>query len=279
MKHALQSIFLVTLCIACSDKKESTSADSESSRVFALQRDNFFSSLRDPDQVSDRLQTDIIQFDSTLLSDPEVYYKYAGNNIMAAANLGIYLSDLNYCILYKRPDQVKRYFMATHELSKMIQIEKSTLEFMMQRYESNLANNDSLKTEVVKLLNQSVQGLKETDRERLAGIIMAGYQVENLYLVLTILTSLPDELTEEQHQMQKLLLQYILEQREKFEVVYHFIRANSDPLDPERNPNYPYFDNALRELLREYQQVTENDPQLFGLLSKIKAIRDKIIRV
>jgi len=278
MKSILLLFFLATFIISCERKPANESGSNSESAAFALERENFFNSLKNPTEAA-RLNPGLSGFDPTLLNNPTNFYRYTASDVMAAANLGIYISDLNYCVLFKQSASTKKYFEAVYELSKAIRIEKGILEFLMNRYQANMEQNDSVKSIVNQLFEQSTVRLKGTDRERLAGIAMAGYQIENLHLALTTLESFPEVLTDEQIQTQNLLRQYIFEQRGKFEVVYNFVRANSDPLDPNRNPNYPFFDNALRELIVVYRNVTPNDPKIKELREKVNVIRNKIISI
>lgn len=265
-------VFLLILSTSCGQKREVKSE----LRAFSAERETFFNSLKNRQDVA-LLVRGLTGFNATLLSDTRNYYLFATSEVMAAANLGIYMADLNYCILFKESDAAKKYFEVIYKLSEIIQVEKATVEFLIKRYEENLAQQDSIKLIVQQLLAESTLGLQGTERERLAGIAMAGYQIENLYLALSTLESFPEKLAEQQIQSRDLLLNYILDQRGRFEIVYNFIRANSDPLDPDRNPNYPFFDNALRELIVVYNTITENDPQINELAEKVRAIRNKII--
>lgn len=276
MKQFLIVLLIVTSLVSCGRKQEDQSASTAESRDFALERENFFASLKNPDDVSSLAQG-TMGFNAQFLNDPERFYQYTSNKVGAAANLGVYISDLNYCILFKEKEEINKYFHASYELSKAIQIEQSLLEFLKVRYEKNIEQNDSVKSVINQLFSQSTAGLKGTDRERLAGIAMAGYQIENLHLALETIASLPEVLTDDQSQTKKQLLQYILEQQGKFEVIYTFIRVNSDPTDPDKNPNYPFFDNAIRELIVVYREVTETDPQLKELKEKVDVLRNKII--
>lgn len=276
MKKSFLVFFLSVVALSCGRKAE-TETTTESN-AFALERENFFNSLKTPEEAA-RAVPGITGFDASILHDAEPYYQYTNSEVAAAANLGIYISDLNYCILLKQSEEIKKYFKAAYELSKAIRIEQSILTFIMIRYEKNIAQHDSVKSVVHQLFEQSTSGLQGTDCERLAGITMAGYQIENLHLALSLLESFPETLTDEQTQTQHELLQYILEQRGKFEVIYNFVRANSDPLDPNQNPNYPFFDNALRELISVYRNVTEENPQINELKEKVNAIRIKIINL
>jgi hypothetical protein len=277
MKQTLFIVFLSVLIFSCGSKQEKTS--SPESRAFSVERENFFNSLKNPAEAATQLIPGLAGFDSTLLNDPAHFYRYTANDVKAAANLGIYISDLNYCVMFEKSASTKKYFEAVHELSKTMRIEKGILEFLMNRYQTNMEQNDSVKSVVNRLFEQSTVSLQGTDRERLAGIAMAGYQIENLHIALSTLESFPETLTDEQLQTQNLLRQYIFEQRGKFEVVYNFVRANSDPLDPNRNPNYPFFDNALRELIVAYRNVTPNDPKNKELLEKVNVIRNKVISI
>lgn len=277
MKYIL-FLFLFSMLVFACGKKQEKDFPSESS-AFSVERENFFNSLRNPEEVAQRLIPDVVVFDSTMLNDPEYFYRYANNDIKAAANLGIYMSDLNYCIIVKQGDEIKRYFNAVYELSKAIGIDKGVLEFLMNRYQANMDQHDSVKLVVQHLFEQSTSKLQGTDRERLAGMAMAGYQIENLHLTLSTLQALADAPTEEQIQIQKELLQYVVDQQGKFEVIYNFVRANSDPLDPNKNPNYPFFDNALRELIVVYRNVTTMDPNIKELREKVDVIRNKVISI
>jgi hypothetical protein len=268
-----RAFLLIFLTISCGQNQKENSE--QQSRVFSAERETFFNGLKNPAEITNL--AGLTGFNPTLLNETKNYYLYATSEVMAAANLGIYMADLNYCILFKKSEEAKKYFGVVYELSKIIHVEKGTLEFLINRYEANLAQNDSVKLIIGQLLRQSTLGLQGTDRERLAGIAMAGYQIENLHLVITTLNSFPDTLTEQQTQTKELLLNLILDQRGKFEVVYNFVRANSDPLDPDRNPNYPFFDNALRELIGVYHGVEKANPNLKELGEKVNAIRNKVV--
>lgn len=272
----MKLILTVCVIILLSSCQKNQDTNSNDARAFEAERTTFFNSLKNREEITTRAPG-LTGFNPTLLNDTKNYYLYSTSEVMAAANLGIYLADLNYCILFKKSEEAKKYFEAVYELSKIIRVEKSTLEFLINRYEANIAQNDSLKLMVGQLLAQSTVGLQGTDRERLAGIAMAGYQIENLHLVVSTLNSFPDTLTAQQTQTQELLLNFILEQRGKFEVVYNFLRTNGDPLDPDRNPNYPFFDNALRELIRVYQGIDQTNPNMKELGEVVNAIRNKVV--
>jgi hypothetical protein len=278
------SVLLSLIIVSCGSKQEEK--PTEASQSFAVQRDSFFNGLQDI-QATSELVSELGGFDSTLLNDPQLFYKYMDTDVKAASNLGIYLSDLNYCILFKHSQTAKGYFNAASELSKMVGIEKNTLDFLMHRYTKNIERNDSVKSVMNQLMNNATALQKGTDRERVAGISMIAYQIENLHLVLASLESLPETLTKDQIQSEAGLIQYILNQQGKFEITYNFIQSFTDPMDPNQNPNYPFFDNAFRELISAYRELPQNEqdklllkrdnPLLKNIGSKVNAIRSEII--
>jgi len=278
MKQLLIITFSIILLFSCGSKSDQPQESTKSEDAFALEKANFFNSLKTQKEAA-KLLPGITHFDAGMLNDPEQFYLYTDNQVIAAANLGVYISDLNYCILLSQETQIKNYFISVFELSKAIQIEKGILEFLMMRYDKNIELHDSMRVVLDQLLDESTLKLQGTDHERLAGIAMAGYQLENLHLALSTLTSLPGNPTEEQAQTKKLLLQYILEQREKIDIIYNFVRVNADPSDPDKNPNYPFYDSALRELIVVYRDVSEENPQGNELKEKVDAIRNKIVNL
>ena len=272
----LFSFFLLSL-VACTTKKEKTTPPI--SEAFVAERTAFFNSFQNTTEVSASLLPGLIGFEERLLHNPSTFHRYASNDVKAAANLGVYLADLNYCILYKESALGKTYLEAAIELSKIILLEKKTLEFLMQRYENNLAQNDSVKAVMQQLFSHTTVGLQGTIRERLAGIGMAAYQIENLHLALATLETFPASLNEEQQKSKDLLVQFVSGQQASMEIIYNFIKANSDPLDPENNPNYPFYDNALREILYVYQQSANGELKTKELQAAVTLLRSKIISV
>ena len=289
MKHLL-ILFLAGLISTSCQKKDENSTSPET-KAFTSEKNAFFSYLKNPTETSSTLSRIPGGFDSTLMNDPTHFIHYTGNTVRAAANLGIYLSDLNYCILFEKSTITKEYFLASQELSKAIGIEKRILEFLMKRYTESLDKNDSVRAVVNQLFEKSTRDLQGTDREKLAGIAMAAYQIENLYLALAVLKSSsahPDA----DPQTSALLSNYIVEQQTNLEIIYNFIRTFSDPLDPDKNPNYPFYDNALRDLIGVYQKIRNQAPPengkgtneinevlLIELHDKVNALRSKIVDI
>lgn len=287
MNRLLLSALLVGL-FGCQPKKENTA--SPESAAFTAERNAFFDYLKKPEYARLQLKPVAAYFDSSLLHDPELIYQYAGNEVRAAANLGIYLADLNYCILFDKDHFTQQYFSATVELSKVVGIERTAAEFLQKRYSENITRSDSVRAIADSLFARSIYDRKGTHKEKLAGIAMATYQIENLHLALATVQSFPETLTEDQQETLVQLLEVVLRQHSNVLIIHNFIRTFSDPNDPDKNPNYPFFDNALRELIGVYQKINHVAPihktevlsikdsaEIKELQEKVKTIRSKII--
>ena len=200
--------------------------------------------------------------------------------------MGIYLSDLNYSVAYKQKN-TKEYFTAAHELSKATGMEQGTLDFLSQRYNDNIAHNDSVKSVMKDLLSKSTQGLQGTEREKLAGVAMAAYQIENLHLALGVIDAYPDDLLPSDARTVILIPIYkmVLGQKENIQTIYNFLKSYSST----ENPNYQYYNTAFEELIAVYNRLNVderiaknqgielmNDAVMKELTQKVDAIRNKV---
>lgn len=290
MKKLLSIVFLSILALSC-QKKENTE-EAQVSESFDQQRNAFFENMQAPGETAARLQATAADFDASLMNDPSGFASYSTVDTKAAANLGVYLADLNYSVAYKQSANTKELFTAAQELSKTIGIEQSVLTFLSQRYEENISQNDSVQSVINELFRKSTNDLRGTDREILVGVAMAAYQIENLHLALGIIETYPKDMLPEDTRIQILIPVYrlVLEQKQNVENIYSFLKTTTDPLNPEKNPNYAYYATAFEELIAVYEKLDVddkiannqglelmNDAVVQELSSKVNAIRSKIV--
>jgi hypothetical protein len=289
MKKILFVLLLGSLTLSCQKSKENSEnqATTPDSTSFTNERNTFFSNLLAPSEAAAQLQATGAEFNASLMHDPKKHAQYASNDVKAAANMGIYLSDLNYSVAYKQTANTKEYFTAAHELSKAIGMEQGTLDFLSQRYNDNIAHNDSVKSVMKDLLAKSTQGLQGTEREKLAGVAMAAYQIENLHLALGVIDTYPDDMLPSDARTVILIPIYkmVLGQKENIQTIYNFLKSYSNP----ENPNYQYYSNAFEELIAVYNRLNVderiaknqgielmNDAVMKELTLKVDAIRNKV---
>lgn len=289
MKRILPAAILLLLFIACQnarDKEQNLKGE------YTEERHAFFSNIMAPAEAAAQLKATGAEFNAGLMSDANNFSIYTRNPVKAAANLGIYLSDLNYSLAFEVVESTKQYFMAAHELSRAIGAEQEVLAFLMKRYNDNLSTNDSVRTIVNALLKASTGMAEGTARENLAGIAMAAYQIENLHLALgTIRSYTKDTITSDNRTIILApLLEMVLRQRVIVENIYSFLKEVTDPANPDKNPNFLYYTNAFEELIAVYKKINTvdriskkhiseliDDPALNELIDKTDVIRSKVI--
>lgn len=291
MKKLFCFVLLSTFVLSCQKNKEA-SEEAKVSSSFEAERDAFFSNMVTPGEAAASLQATAAEFNASLMNDPKVASTYTTSEVKAAANLGIYLADLNYSVAYKQSANTKELFTAAHDLSKYIGLEQKILEFLMKRYEENISQNDSVGAVVNDLFEKSTAGFKGTEREKLVGIAMAAYQIENLHLALGIISTYPKDMLPDDARTQILVpvFRLVLSQQKNVETIYSFLKAISDPLNPEANPNHAYYSTAFEELIAVYKKLnveeklannqgTElmKDEVVQELSAKVDAIRSKIV--
>jgi hypothetical protein len=289
MKKLISLLLLVTLIVSCQKNK---STETQVASTFEAERTAFFSNLATPGEAAAALQATAAEFNPGLMNDPKLSAGYTTSEVKAAANLGVYLSDLNYSIAYKQSANTKELFTAAHDLGKYIGLEQSVLEYLMKRYNDNIAQHDSVKAVIDELFQKSTVGFQGTEREKLVGIAMAAYQIENLHIALGIIQAFPKDLLPDDARIQILVpvFRLVLEQQQNIETIYAFLKTVGDPLNPEANPNHAYYSTAFEELIAVYKKLdvdekiasnkgTElmNDAVVQELSEKVNAIRSKIV--
>jgi hypothetical protein len=290
----LIALACIIVLFSCQKKAEETTTTEAPAATpsFENERKAFFNSLLTPSDAAARLQATGAEFNASLLNDPKNFSSYTTSDAKAAANLGIYLADLNYSVAYKQTDKVKALFPAAHALSKSVGIEQNILDFLMKRYTDNLAKNDSVNAVVRDLYVKATMSVEGTEREKLIGIAMSAYQIENLHLGLGILKSYPKDMlpTDARTQILVPVFRAVLDQKDRVEIIYGFLKSVTDPTNPDQNPNYPYYAQAFEELIAVYKKLNVdemiannkgielmNDAVVAELSSKVDAIRSKIV--
>lgn len=294
MKKLIALACLIVL-FSCQKKSEETTTTTEAPPAtpsFETERKAFFNSLMTPGNLAGGLQATGAEFNASLLNDPKNYDAYSKDEVKAAANLGVYLSDLNYSVAYQQSKHVKEIFPAANALSKSVGIEQTVLDFLMKRYNENLSKNDSVKSVVEELYTRATRDVEGTDREKAVGIAMSAYQIENLHLAIGIIKSYPKDMlpTDARTNILVPVFRKVLDQKANVEVIYGFLKSIADPSNPEQNPNYPYYAQAFEELIAVYKRLNVDemiannkgaelmkDSVVNELGEKVDAIRNKII--
>ena len=287
--RTLTLLFLLFAFAITSCQKKETSTESPAGD-FGVIREAVFSKLLTPGEAAAKLQSIGADFNGALLNDPAKWSSYSTAENKTAANLGVYLSDLNYSVAYKQKDVSKKYLDASLELASTLGAKREVLTYLVKRYEENIEQSDSVKSYMFQFFVGSTAKLKEAEKERLAGIAYSAYYIENLHILLGLIQSYPKDILPDDARAVILVpaFEIVLTQKDNIKLIYSYLKATGN----EENPNYLYYKNALEELIATYDKldVAEkmknnkaqellNDTVVKELSDKVNQIRDKIVSV
>ncbi|MBV6643824.1 MAG: hypothetical protein KI790_00155 [Cyclobacteriaceae bacterium] len=170
--------------------------------------------LPPPSIVPNTLKKIGTEFDPDVINDIHKISDYQVNEDKAALNLGVYATDVGYMISYGQVQQSMEAIDAITKLAETIGVSTAFDMQLIEKYERNLGNADSL----TKILNETVRlaedRLEHSDRLSMAALVLTGSFVEGLYLVIRIIESYPSDINEEtRNRKLEPLVKILLEQK------------------------------------------------------------------
>ncbi len=211
--------FALTLGIwSCGSKKEKE----ENSDEFQKAEESLKDEIKDvvynipsPSEIPYLLQATGAEFNQSLLSDRKKVDQYLSKNDKAALNLGVYAADIGYLSSYDKTQEAIDYMNSAKKLADNLGVIGSFDADILQRFEKNISNKDSLSS----LLNGAIQRtdkyLKDDKRNKPAALMISGSFIEGLYISTGLVKSYPKNLLKEQERNLVLtpLIRVVLQQQ------------------------------------------------------------------
>lgn len=231
---------------------------------------NIFNSIPDPKKLTDMIGETGLEYDGSLLNNPDKYTSY-GTDDYKALNLGVYGTDLSFTSLFEQTQESMLYLKCVNQLCKGLGIAGVFDEKTTDRIDANKDNRDSLLNIISKSFWEADRYLKENQRGHSSALLIAGGWIEGIYLATKLgMESKSHKITEEIIK-QKTSLKDLIALMEAYpagedtKYVLDELRALQTPYD---------------ELITKYSTVdkkAELDPLLLkGIDDKINVIRKKI---
>jgi hypothetical protein len=152
-------------------------------------RDNVLKSLRSSN-VTNQLQFSAEAFNEGLLNDVDRTNDYLRRGKgAAAANLGIYLSDLACLVTLEKRDEVRRYFDACLRLSEYIGMKKQFEEAIQFGFNEIIAGDKQLEKSLEDLFKDVHNTAQQEEFKKLHASALTGYYVEELYHLASFVKS------------------------------------------------------------------------------------------
>lgn len=165
-----------------------------------------------------------------------------------ALNLGVYLTDLSYNVLFDKTQHTDDYFNAIFNLTADLRIKAPHEEELLQKISDNMHNADSLVKIADTYHSRIIDYLMETGNEKTLAIISTGSYIEGLYIVLNLITD---------YDRQELTVEKIAAQKYAFENLAHFAQTFPEDINTQYSLGYLQRINQHFKDFRVEKQETE----------------------
>ncbi|GAB4124932.1 MAG: hypothetical protein OHK0045_08020 [Raineya sp.] len=253
MKKIYISIALVAILFACETKQkgEIKKADSTSQNATKDSTDlgneivKVTSELPSPVDFVAHINQAKLDYNPKFLNSVDNAGAYQTSQ-KAALNLGVYLVDLGYNSLYLKSQEGLNYLKATKKLSDQLNILDEQTKSLVNKFENNLENRDSLLSIAREGYFAIDDYLRKNERKDISTYVLIGSWVEGLYIGTSLLKTLPNYDSDEKY---KLVLWRIGGQKNSLTNLQAIVAKL------EQNEDNKQLAAKLQELAKAYQDV------------------------
>lgn len=152
---------------------------------FQVELDGQIISIPSPIQTAFLIQKSGASFSETYINPADNYSLYS-TKFRKALNLGVYGADMGYVTIYDNNDQAVKYLNAIQIMASDLDVAGAFDKQMIDRFSSNMGNEDTMLTIVAEAFRQGDTYLKNNDRNEVATLILAGGWIEALYFATSV---------------------------------------------------------------------------------------------
>jgi len=180
-----------------SDKDKNSSEFKEAEESLKEQIEEVIYNIPPPSEIPYLLQATGAEFNESLVNPRSKVDQYASRTEIAALNLGVYAADIGYLSSYDKTQEAIDYLNSTKTLADNLGIIGSFDVEVLQKFEANISNKDSL----THLLNTTIKNaqhfLADNDRNKLSALVVTGSFVEGLYISTGLIKTYPKDLPDD----------------------------------------------------------------------------------
>lgn len=199
-KSLLQIVILISIGIFFSCGGNKDAAQDESSEFDAAKEslkeniEGVIVNIPSPAEMPYLLQATGADFNASLINSKESADKYMSTFDKAAMNLGIYAADIGYLSSYEQTQEALDYLQIAKQLADHLGVVDAVDQVVMERFEKNIDEKDSL----YKIINGAIENvdqyLKTEARNRVAALVTTGSFIEGLYVSTELVRTYPKDL-------------------------------------------------------------------------------------
>jgi hypothetical protein len=118
--------------------------------------------------------------------------KYTDNDLLMAANIGVYMTDIGYMWSYNETDAAFNHNIAVLSLADQLDMAKAFLDSFFERYSKEDADPDTILLLIERDLSEAVKQFPEEKRLELYSAMLTGSFVEKLHLLYEMIKRCPE---------------------------------------------------------------------------------------
>ena len=226
-----------------------------------------------------------VDFDNAILNSTDNADNYTSVR-QQALNLGVYGADLSYASMFEQQQQSIYYLSAARGLAKQLGVEDAINNDLIERVNDNRNNRDSL----LKIVADAYYGLngylKESDREQVSALVIAGGWIEALHLATTHVTpdnqKLKERIAEQKYSLKDLItlletyegapeLGNVIADLKGVQEVFDLVEIKKGKTETSR-------DNSGKMVIGGESFITMSDETLEAIKMKIQDVRSSYIK-
>lgn len=210
-------IFGLTSCGSSSSDKVNSSDEFKQAQEDTLKQqiEDVVYNIPSPTEIPYLLEATGADFNQSLLNPRTKVDQYASRNDKAALNLGVYAADVGYLASYDKTQEAIDYLNSAKTLSENLGVIGAFDVELLQKFEANISNKDSLSRLLDNTIKKTEDFLKDDNRNKLSALVIAGSFVEGLYISTGLIKSYPKNILPDDKRNLVLtpLMRVILEQK------------------------------------------------------------------
>jgi hypothetical protein len=221
-KHPINLVFSTLIAIglascgsSSSDKDKNSSEFKEAEESLKEQIEEVIYNIPSPSEIPYLLQATGAEFNESLVNPRTKVDQYASRTDKAALNLGVYAADIGYLSSYDKTQEAIDYLNSSKTLADNLGIIGSFDVEVLQQFEANISNKDSLTHLLDRTIKKAENYLADDNRNKLSALVVTGSFVEGLYISTGLVKSYPKDLLPDDSRNLVLtpLIRVVLEQK------------------------------------------------------------------
>ena len=292
MGNKILVLLLIVFMVACGTNKkkqsEETAKEFEKTKNQVEKKvEQALNDIPPPSEIPYIIHNTGADFNPNIVNDLKKYESYMISPEKAAFNLGIYATDIGYLTSYGKTQDALNYMDVCLKLADAVGVQDAIDMHMLERFERNMSNTDSLSAIINEVIANSDRYLNDNNRSNIAALVVSGNYIEALYIATQIIDTYPKDLLPDDQRMtilapmirlladQKNTLKDMISLLKSVETKDEWILATINSLD-EMYENYLKFNPS--EKIREGKgNEVLNDEVLANLTQQVSKIRSNIV--